>query len=39
MTDLHLHLHLCWPLRLELSSTLLAPGITSPLTSPAAEKT
>src|SRR6218665_3227112 len=29
----------CWPLRLELSSTLPAPGITIPLTSPAAEIT
>jgi len=30
---------LCWSLRLELSSTIPAPGITVPLTSPAAEMT
>jgi len=30
---------LCWPLRLELSSTLPAPGITIPVTYPAAEMT
>jgi|SRR6218665_1072806 len=28
---------LCWPLSLELSSTVLVPGITIPLTSPAAD--